>query len=387
MEVMQGFPPKEGARATLANWRTSPWCHWAFHHVREIVPTARIGHDPGSVWTLPRRSVDFDISGIVAAQDTWDNDALVILHRGAIVHEDYRRGMRAEDTHIIFSISKSLLGLVAGALQVRGLLDVDAPVTAYLPELARTAYAGATIRQALDMQVGVQFNEDYLATDGPIVEYRRAANWNPLPTGEHAMDLRSFQGLLTAAEGPHGQRFHYVSPVTDMLGWAFERAAGRRFADLVSDCLQRPMGAEADGDLTVDRIGGARAAGGICLTARDLARVGQLMLQDGAREGVQVLPRSWVDDIWSGGDRAAWDAGDFAMDFPGAAVSYRSKWYVHHGAEPMLQCRGIHGQYLFVDRARDLVVAWLSSHGQPSEAGRTEAVLSAVLSLRGTLSG
>ena len=73
------------------------------------------------------------------------------------------------------SVSKSLLGLVAGAMK----LEVERQVTSLVPELKGTAYEGATIRHLLDMRAGVAFNEDYLATSGPIVEYRKATGWNP----------------------------------------------------------------------------------------------------------------------------------------------------------------------------------------------------------------
>ena len=367
MDVMQGVPPPEDGRATLTNWRQAPFSRWAFHHVREIVPTANIANEPAAVRELPSGEADLFGARLEEAVTGMANDALVILHRGHLVHESYRNGMTAEDPHILFSVSKSLLGLVAGVLAGRGQLDVAAPVTEYLPELRDTAYAGATIRQALDMRVGVRFDEDYTATAGPIIEYRKAANWNPLAPGETTTDLRGFQSLLTDTDGAHGGRFHYVSPVTDMLGWALERASGVRYADLLSECLLRPLGAARPGYITVDRIGGARAAGGICLTARDLARVGLLMLRGGACGERQVVPEAWVADIWQGGDRQAWRNGDFADRYPGVEMSYRSKWYLVHGDKPLLRAIGIHGQYLFADPVRDLVVAWFSSEDAPTD--------------------
>ena len=73
-----------------------------------------------------------------------------------------------------------------------GVLDPAQPVTALIPELAGSAYRGATLRHLLDMRVGVLFDEDYLATSGPIIEYRKAQNWNPLAPGDTPSDLRSF---------------------------------------------------------------------------------------------------------------------------------------------------------------------------------------------------
>ena len=70
-------------------------------------------------------------------------------------------------------------------MAARGELDPERPVTAYIPEVAGTAYRGATIRQLLDMRAGIAFDEDYLAASGAIVAYRKATNWNPLEPGTY----------------------------------------------------------------------------------------------------------------------------------------------------------------------------------------------------------
>jgi CubicO group peptidase (beta-lactamase class C family) len=131
-----------------------------------------------------------------------------------------------------------------------------------VPELIGTAYEGASIQHLLDMRTGVAFDEDYMATSGPIVEYRKSTNGSPLGPGESPSDLRAFYQSLRTLDGHHGGRFHYISPNTDLLGWVIERATGCRFADLMSDCIWKPMGAEASAYITVDRLGAPRCAGG-----------------------------------------------------------------------------------------------------------------------------
>lgn len=365
MTLMHGFPPAPQDQADLSNWRTAPYSAWAFHHVREIVPSAQIAHDPGAVWTLEQGDLDLSPLALETVLPGLFNDAMVVLHKGRIVHESYRNGMGPRDPHILMSVSKSMLGLLGGTLVARGELDVDAPLTTYLPEIAQTAYAGATVRQALDMRVGVRFDEDYLATEGPIIDYRYAANWNPLPPGRAPNDLRSFQSTLRDSDGPHGGRFHYVSPVTDLLAWVFERASGQRYADLFSERILKPVGAECDGYITVDRFGAPRAAGGMCLTARDLARIGQMFAQGGARDGQQVVPTDWITDIITQGDTQAWKDGDFYDDFGQAEMAYRSKWYVRPGTKPVISAIGIHGQFLCIDPVRELVIVAFSSDDSP----------------------
>ena len=95
-----------------------------------------------------------------------------------------------------------------------------------------------------------------------------------------------------------------------------------------------------------------RCAGGICATARDLARLGQVVADGGAYEGTQIIPSVWIDDIVQNGSADAWDDGVFAPFFPGRKMHYRNKWYVELGEAPLLFALGIHAQYVFVDRRK-----------------------------------
>jgi CubicO group peptidase (beta-lactamase class C family) len=386
--LMRGFPPAPSGQVTLANWRTSPFAHWAFHHVREIVPSADIPNDPRTALEFPSAPLDIgmlriDRDGQPALSldeflDETEADGLVIVHRGQIVFERYANGMTAESPHILMSVSKSLLGLVVGVLADRGDVEVDRPVTDVIPEVAGTAYQGATIRHLLDMRAGVAFDEDYLATSGPIVAYRKAASWNPLQSGDIPTDLRSFYREMTKSAGPHGGLFNYVSPNTDLLGWVIERATGERYADLLSQLLWKPMGAARSAYITVDRLGAPRCAGGVCATVRDLARVGQLIVEGGTRGGRRIVPEGWIADIERNGDPAAWAAGSFSSYYPGLPLRYRSQWYVLPGGAPMVFGLGIHGQNLFVDRRRRIVIAKVSSQALPLDAGRIALTMRAV---------
>jgi CubicO group peptidase (beta-lactamase class C family) len=370
---------------TLENWRSAPHNRWAFHHVRELVPSAEIENDPARIRELPRAErslenlrIDPDsgegLSFEQFLQQT-DTDAIVVLQGGRLIYERYFNGMKPGSPHILMSVSKSLLGLLAGRLAARGALEVESPVTRYVPEARGTGFDGASIRDLLDMRTGLDFAEDYLAASGPIVEYRKATGWNALAVGEKPSDLHTF--LLTLkSKQQHGGSFDYLSPNSDLLGWVMERAGAARYADLISELVWRPAGAERSAYVTVDRLGAARAAGGICTTARDLARVGQWMIE-------QDDP--WLQDIETRGDRSAWARGSFVEYFPGLPMSYRSKWYVLHGAAPLVFGVGIHGQNLFVDRANALVIAKFSSQAAPLDAPRMALTMTAVSRIRQSL--
>jgi CubicO group peptidase (beta-lactamase class C family) len=374
--LMDGFPPRAEIQVTLANWRTSPFNRWSFHHVRELLPTADIPNDPENVRELPVTPEALDGLPVPSADggsmltldqalQATSTDSLLVLRKGRIVLERYSNGMTERSPQILMSVSKSMLGLVAGILAGRGVLEVSRPVTDIIPELKTTAWSGATVGQLLDMRTGVAFNEDYLATSGPMIAYRKAVGWNPVAPGDPPSDLRSFFSSLNDADGPHGGRFWYVSPNTDLLAWVIERAAGRRYADLVSELLWQPAGAAQSAYITVDRLGAPRAAGGMCVTTRDLARIGQLVLEGGSRDGKQIIPSSWLDSIVTDGDPQAWAAGNLARYYPGLPLHYRAQWYVERSNPPLLFCLGIHGQNLFVDHTNDIVIAKFSSQAPP----------------------
>lgn len=394
--LMNAFPPSPEAQVTLGNWRKPPFNRWAFKHVREIVPSAEIMNDPSDI--RPLASAPQDLSGVTidageeriglqAFLDRTDTDAMVVLKGAKVLYEYYAEDMQPSTQHILMSVSKSVLGLLAGILVDRGLLDLSAPVTDIVPEVAGTAYAGATLRDLLDMRVGVFFDEDYLASAGPIIEYRKAQGWDPLDVGEKPTDLRSFYALMSERDGGHRERFHYVSPNTDLLGWVIERAAGRRYADLVSELIWAPMGAERSAYITVDRLGAPRCAGGFCATARDLARLGRVVANGGRYGDRQIIPGGWIRDIFENGDAQAWDVGDFLKYYPGLPMHYRSKWYVIRGEAPLAFGMGVFGQNLFVDPKNDIVIAKFSSHALPMDEGRIALTMRGIEALRAYLAG
>jgi CubicO group peptidase (beta-lactamase class C family) len=371
--LMGGFPPAPEQQVTLANWRLPPFNTWSFQHVREIVPSANIQRGNGPVLALPSaglslpnisfrglRGQDCSLDEMLAASDT---DGLLVLKSGKVVSERYFNGLTPETPHIIFSVSKSFTGSLAGVLVAQGKLDPDAPVTAYIPEAAGSAYGDATVRHVLDMTVSIDFVEDYLNKDGPFARYRDATGWNPLRDPAHLPDLRSFLLSLPKAERAHGDIFYYVSPNSDFLGWLLERASGRPYAALLSELIWQRMGAEHDAYVTVDRLGASRAAGGICCTLRDLARLGEMMRLDGRFGQNQVVPVDWVADIRTAGDRGAWQRGSMAKFLPQG--KYRSKWYQVGNESGAYLGVGIHGQWVYIDPPSEIVIAKMSSQKLP----------------------
>ena len=353
-------------RADRSNWRDAPFSRWAFHNVREIIPVAGI-EASDTLWPLPDASQPLDAFKLPLGNGASLNlddflratatDAMVVLRDGRVVFEFYANGTTQHTPHILMSASKAVVGLLAGILQRNGDLAIDALVSDYVPEIAGTAYHGATIRHLLDMRTGIVLD------DSQMRAYEAASNWGPIASDEPRLGFHAFFENLAASRNPHGGPFSYVSANTDLLGWVTEQATGRRFADLVSALLWKPMGAEHGAYITVDCEGAPRCTGGLCATARDFARIGQLMVKAGRRGKLDIIPAAWIDDIASNGDPKAWRDGAWGESFAPISrnIGYLSGWYVINEEPQILFAMGVHGQNLFVDRANRLVIAKLSS--------------------------
>jgi CubicO group peptidase (beta-lactamase class C family) len=360
------------AALNLANWRLPPNAGWAFQHVREIVPSELIerGDETAELPRAPASLEGFEVTGPEGEQwslaqwmDASQTDALLVAHRGRLVHEWYAEDEVETNPHIVFSVSKSITATLAGVLVGKGLLDPSRPVVETIPELADSGYRDATLQQVLDMTVSIDFNEDYLATSGKFIEYRTATAWYPCEVDAIDQGLHQFLCGLQRAEGEHGEAWQYKSPNSDLLGWVLERAAGERLANLMSRYLWQPLGAEKDAYITVDRKGAARTAGGICVVPRDLLRFAELVRNRGGVQGRQVIPASWIDDCSQGGSREAWQRGESAKDFPDGR--YRNKWYQTGNEHQALLAIGIHSQWIYVNPVTEVAIVKLSSQDLP----------------------
>ncbi|MES2600671.1 MAG: serine hydrolase [Pseudomonadota bacterium] len=369
--LMNEFPPSRDNLVTLANWRIQPYSEWSFHNVRRVLPTANIA---ASKHPVPLESSLAEIGNVAfegnkgpttlrEALRTTNTKGFVVLRRGRIAAEWYASGMDATTPHIVFSVSKSITGALGGVLADKGFLNPNRPVTDYVPEVSSSVYGGCSVRHLLDMSVGIAFTEDYVDPDGDVARYRRAVGWDVIKPGQSTMQLREYLATQKPDGKPHGHAFHYVSTNTDLLGWVYERAAGRALSDLLSEYLWTPLGAEADAYITLDAEGAMRAAGGICAAPRDLARFGEMIRQRGVANGKQVIPGWWIDDINDNGDPEAWARGEFAEMFPDAA--YRSKFYQIDRKRRTLCCIGIHGQWIYIDPISELVIVRVAAEPIP----------------------
>jgi CubicO group peptidase (beta-lactamase class C family) len=381
------FPPER--RVTLANWQDPPFNRWGFQHIRDLIPTARIRRGDGPVWELPRAERDLSAVRLPFGGRTVDldtfltetyTDGLLVLHRGRVVTERYLNGLAPDTTHLLMSVSKSVTSAVCGKLVGEGLLSPADLVTKHIQELAGTSWDGCTVRHLLDMRAGTRFGEDYDNLDADVRVYEQIYLWRPRTNPELPEDITAYYPTLVN-QGPHGGPFDYRSILTDVLAWVMERAAGARLADLLSEHLWQPMGAEFDAEITVDAHGNAMADGGICVTLRDLGRLGQLFLDDGRRDGGAVIPSTWIRDTLTP-DADTIEAYGATQDEPGHAGSYyRNQFWVYDPAGPIYRGSGINGQSVLVHGPARVVIAKLSTWPVAWDDGIAERTLNGFLAL------
>jgi CubicO group peptidase (beta-lactamase class C family) len=372
---------------TLDNWQTAAQVGWTFCHIAEIFPTALISRGSEPAALLQRRIEPVaelacrDAGGnsrtvreIMAATNT---DGWMVVHGDHILAEHYAGEMEPATLHLLMSVSKSIVGILVGALAGKGVLNVEEQVTAYVPELAGSGYRGATVRHLLDMRSGIAFSEDYLDPDAEVRVLEQAVGWAPRRSPHVPNTLREF--LLTLRQGsPHGGPFDYRSCETDILGWVCEAAAGQRFPQLASELVWSQLGADFDANIGVDSEGTGMFDGSISAAMCDLARFGVMIAQDGTSlSNHQVVPEAWIADSFDGehDSRLAFASSPNDTRMPGGM--YRNQFWFPWPDRQVLLCLGIHGQMIYVDRATGLVAVKLSSWPTPQDPWRLFSTLAA----------
>lgn len=382
--LMQGFPPAADKTIRFIDGSSLrfPNTRWSFSHIRELVPTARVARDGGTPSNLPRAPKDLDgvaFTDMNGASRTWKEmlaltytDGVVVMHRGKIVYEKYIGALDTNGQHIAMSVTKSFVGTLASMLVHEGKLDANAQVIKYLPELKDTAYGDATVRQVMDMTIGVRYSENYADPKAEIWAYAAAVGMAPI--GLDYKGPRTAYDFLAGLqkEGEHDQAFAYKTVNTEVLAWILRRVSGKNFATLLSEKIWQKIGAEQDAYIAVDSIGAEMGGGGLNANLRDFARVGEMMRLGGKFNGQQIVPAAVVADIANGADKAKFAKAGYKL-LPN--WSYRNMWWVSdYGA---YSARGIHGQAIYVDPKNQMVIARFGSHPIAANAAQDPFALPA----------
>ena len=277
-------------------------------------------------------------------------EGLLIILRDTIVFEQYWEDLEQDESHISWSMSKSLMSILIGVYYEKGLFELTDPVTKYLPQFKGTGYDGVTIKNLLQMSSGVAFNEDYGDFNSDINKFGRAfAIGSSLE--EFAKSLKN--------EKPQGTYNHYVSIDTQVLGILLRKVTGRSITDLCQEHVWEVIGMEHDASWIVDNTGMEMVLGGLNATLRDFAKIGLLFKHKGALNGKRVVSEQWVHNSITP-DAPHLMPGDNPASTRKNGYGYQ--WWIPNVNHDAFAMGGIYNQYVYVDPVRDIIIAKLSAN-------------------------
>jgi CubicO group peptidase (beta-lactamase class C family) len=379
------------AAYSSANWNQPPHNRHSFQHMSALFATQTIQRS-----TRPAMAFEYaleDTSQLTypvskgATEplqhflDSTFTDAFLVLKEGVIVTEEYRNNMQDNTQHLLNSVSKSFVGMLAGIAVEDGLLDTSKYVSAYLPELANSAFSETTVQRALDMTAAVAYSEDY---DQPTDDFWHEAavvGWRPdLQSDSSPRSLIDYCKERSQTEQGEGERFHYRTVLTNLCTAVIERATNTPFCEFFAQRLWQPLGPEQDANVVVDPTGLPYMGAGMSACARDLARFGEMLRNDGFYNDQQILPASWVRDTRLGNDelRELFAASDYHGLLPNG--HYTNQVWADRESDEIM-CIGIHGQTIYIHRSKQLVCVKLSSHPYPTDLGLWGATYRALRAL------
>jgi CubicO group peptidase (beta-lactamase class C family) len=270
--------------------------------------------------------------------------SLLVLDRGAVVHEWYAEGLGPDTSFLGASMTKSVLAHLVGRAVRDGSLALTDPVASHVPELLGTGYDGTSVLDVMTMTTGVDWVEDH--RDDNSLASRLL---DCFATGG---DSRALLREVRPGVAP-GARFNYCTADSQVLDWVRERATGQAYADDVAR-LWVDLGCTRDAAVAVDGAGAASAGGGLAATTRDWARVALLAVAGTNERGEPLLDPDWVD-------AAARPAYPFlgVGRLPSSItthVGFGYHWWPMDGTGHRVTADGSRGQFACVDRSTGAAV-------------------------------
>ena len=324
-------------------------------NVKEMTSSKRPFEFPdGPAITLPKtHSVDGVAKDLTSFLDETHTSALLVLKDGKVRFEQYWRTGGRKVQWISMSVAKSFTSALVGIAMRDGLIkSLHDPINSYAPKLSGTAYDGVRIKDVLQMSSGARWYEDYNDPQSEIFRMSAAMNADG-----------SFDDLMSTMtrETTPGTLCKYNSADTQALGMLLAGASGRSTTDFMQEKLCEPLGMESSCYWMSDSRGVEMVAGGLLMTARDFAKLGELYRNGGVWGGQQIVPAAYV---------AASIKPDAPHLAPGKPVladhtlplGYGYQWWIPKGDRGEFSGIGVYNQYVYVDPSRGVVIAKLSAN-------------------------
>ena len=284
--------------------------------------------------------------------------AFVVLHEGKVVAERYREGLNAHTRLLSWSMAKSFTNALAGLMYGDNLVDIFAPTG--IPEWQGDERAAITLNDLMQMQSGLEWNEDY----------GNRSDVNLMLHREKDMGLYAIDKPL---EHKPGTFWYYSSGSTNIVMRYLRGkfASDKEFLTYYRERLFAPLGirnAVFEPDMSGTPVGSSY----LYVTAREYASFGQLFLNDGVFQGRRILPEGWVN--YSVTPASA------SNDGYGAFFWLNKDKFWPDIPEDMFNCQGHDGQEIFIIPSKDLVVVVLGYSPKPDRVVDWNALVKDIIS-------
>ncbi|WP_394138637.1 serine hydrolase domain-containing protein [Vibrio chagasii] len=345
------------------------------HHVE--LATSEYTHDIGKASGFDLNSVtaqDFDGEQTmpVILRDRLNQESLVILKNGQLVDEYYWSGMHKDQTHLMMSVTKSFTAMTLATLANDGLVDMNAPITKYVPKLKSSpAYAKATVQEVADMRSGVLVK----GINGKSWDERmtNVQEWNGENAYPELTSVAEFGALLDARDDVNsGEAYDYQCVNTEMLGMVITSVTNKTVSEVMEEKLWKKVGFENNAYMQTNSKGEAVASGGLNATTRDVARMMDVLVNGGKnRRGEQIVPKIFVDNLITGNEdvKSAWLKGKESKMVADAWYKDQIRIFNVDGHK-FLAFVGIHGQVVIGEPSTGIVLAMTGAQNE-RESHRT----------------
>jgi CubicO group peptidase (beta-lactamase class C family) len=269
--------------------------------------------------------------------------AFIVIKDTSIIHETYYKGYNDTSYSNSFSIAKSIISLLIGCAIDEGLIkNPDEPVGDFLPEFKSATNNKLTIKYLLTMSSGLNWNESYNSL------------FSVTTKSYYGNDLKALVHELRVVNEP-GKQFKYLSGNTLVLATILEKATGKKISNYASEKLWIPMGACSNALWSIDKKGGEEKA--YCCfntTARDFARIGQLILNKGMWKGKRIVSAKFINESISPASWLIDERGKKKLDYYGYHW-----WLMSFRGQKVIYARGILGQYILILPDKNMVIVRL----------------------------
>lgn len=346
-----GYPTGWGPAGAQQKWEGYPEYHVGNFSggIESMLPHQKISAGTqSSNFVQAKRKIKLNF--LMDASDyaaRYNQSAILIARNNEIWHEEYRYKRLPDMRFFGWSMTKSILGLLVGiAFDQKKLHSLDDRIDKYVPQLVGHVFGDITIRNLLNMSSGIDICESFCSPSTGFERYGYSQiGYSP----RRGIDTDQRRGVMTFKWGrsdPQGQKFGYTDLNPVLMAWVLVYAYQQPLHLIAQQQLWQPMSAASDATWLTDARGFAFAGAGFSATLQDWARVGMLVANEGAVNGIQIVSKSWIDESSVHGEKD--QASRFNVARPNRG--YRNFFWHHTANGSVLRMAGAMSQNLLIDK-------------------------------------